>query len=200
MARSVGEVYVTVIANTALFKKQVERAASDAADGAGTTIDKKLTDAFYKAGKKWKADERTQRLAAQTGKQIAETFGLAFEDGMRDVGITTEVRSITLMPASMPRAPLGLLLVAVWCALPDEVMPAYSGSMPAALVTRAHMAVSLACSLAKSAGDRSCTSPPVDSCPVWSAFAAAWTSALSLLTMSAGVLAGRYTPAQLASK
>ena len=67
--------------------------------------------------------------------------------------ITTDVRSITLMPASKPRSPFGFLWVELSRALPDEVMPAYSGSMPADLVTRAHMAVSLACSLAKSTGD-----------------------------------------------
>jgi hypothetical protein len=51
---------------------------------------------------------------------------------------------MTLMPASMPRLPAGFLRVAGWLALLDEFTRAYSGTIPAALTTRAHIAVSLA--------------------------------------------------------
>lgn len=91
MARNVGEVFVTVLANTKVFERQVENAARDAADSAGASIDRRLTNAFRDAAQKWSRDNRLNTLADQTGAQIARRFGLGFDKGIERVRLTDTV-------------------------------------------------------------------------------------------------------------
>ena len=88
MARSVGEVFVTVLANTTAFERQVVDAAEDAAKQSRTRTSRQLTQAFNDVGKRVKADRRLDRIIGDTGRQLARTFGLSFDEGIGDIALT----------------------------------------------------------------------------------------------------------------
>lgn len=91
MARSVGEVYVTVLANTTTFQKQVKQAARQAADDAGTSIDERLSGQFRESIKEWYGDAETRRIADRTGADLANRFGLGFDRSFKDIRLTKQL-------------------------------------------------------------------------------------------------------------